>query len=87
MGCNLYDSNLYHLNNDLNSLEKAAIGRRVSETKFDLMNMIKNKVFESFLIDHLRRADGSSTLLFLNEIDYRMQEISTFKLRIALNIF
>ena len=35
----------YHLNNDLNSLEKAAIGRRVSETEFDLMNMIKNKKF------------------------------------------
>tara|TARA_B100000886_G_scaffold102599_1_gene68157 strand:- start:548 stop:1507 length:960 start_codon:yes stop_codon:yes gene_type:complete len=35
----------YHLNNDLNSLEKAAIGRRVSETEFDLMNMIKNNKF------------------------------------------
>ena len=35
----------HHLNNDLNSLEKAAIGRRVSETEFDLMNMIKNNKF------------------------------------------
>ena len=34
-----------HLNNSLNSIEKAAIGRRVSETEFDLMNMIKNKKF------------------------------------------
>ena len=34
-----------HLNNNLNSIEKAAIGRRVSETEFDLMNMIKNKKF------------------------------------------
>ena len=34
-----------HLNNNLNSIEKAAIGRRVSETEFDLMNMIKNKEF------------------------------------------
>ena len=30
---------------EVNSLEKAAIGRRVSETEFDLMNMIKNKNF------------------------------------------
>ena len=29
----------------VNSLEKAAIGRRVSETEFDLMNMIKNQNF------------------------------------------
>ena len=34
-----------HLNGNLKSLEKAAIGRRVSETEFDLMNMIKNKKF------------------------------------------
>ena len=34
-----------HLSGAVNSLEKAAIGRRVSETEFDLMNMIKNKNF------------------------------------------
>jgi len=34
-----------HLNGNLKSLENAAIGRRVSETEFDLMNMIKNKKF------------------------------------------
>jgi aminoglycoside phosphotransferase (APT) family kinase protein len=34
-----------HLNSNLNSIEKAAIGRRVSETEYDLMNMIKNKEF------------------------------------------
>ena len=32
-----------HLSGAVNSLEKAAIGRRVSETEFDLMNMIKHK--------------------------------------------
>ena len=32
-----------HLNGFINSVEKAAIGRRVSETEFDLMNMIKHK--------------------------------------------
>jgi aminoglycoside phosphotransferase (APT) family kinase protein len=34
-----------HLSGMVNSVEKAAIGRRVSETEFDLMNMIKNKNF------------------------------------------
>ena len=34
-----------HLNGFVNSVEKAAIGRRVSETEFDLMNMIKHKNF------------------------------------------
>ena len=34
-----------HLNGTINSVEKAAIGRRVSETEFDLMNMIKHKNF------------------------------------------
>lgn len=34
-----------HLNGFINSVEKAAIGRRVSETEFDLMNMIKHKNF------------------------------------------
>ncbi len=34
-----------HLSGAVKSLEKAAIGRRVSETEFDLMNMIKNKNF------------------------------------------
>ena len=34
-----------HLNGVINSVEKAAIGRRVSETEFDLMNMIKHKNF------------------------------------------
>ena len=34
-----------HLSGMVNSLEKAAIGRRVSETEFDLMNMIKHKNF------------------------------------------
>ena len=34
-----------HLSGAVNSLEKAAIGRRVSETEFDLMNMIKNQNF------------------------------------------
>ena len=32
-----------YLSGAVNSLEKAAIGRRVSETEFDLMNMIKHK--------------------------------------------
>ena len=34
-----------HLSGMVNSVEKAAIGRRVSETEFDLMNMIKHKNF------------------------------------------
>ena len=34
-----------HLSGAVKSLEKAAIGRRVSETEFDLMNMIKNQNF------------------------------------------
>ena len=34
-----------HLGGAVKSLEKAAIGRRVSETEFDLMNMIKNQNF------------------------------------------
>ena len=34
-----------HLSGAVKSLEKAAIGRRVSETEFDLMNMIKHKNF------------------------------------------
>ena len=34
-----------HLSGVVKSLEKAAIGRRVSETEFDLMNMIKNQNF------------------------------------------
>ena len=34
-----------HLSGMVNSIEKAAIGRRVSETEFDLMNMIKHKNF------------------------------------------
>tara|TARA_B100001559_G_scaffold233079_1_gene196372 strand:+ start:746 stop:1708 length:963 start_codon:yes stop_codon:yes gene_type:complete len=34
-----------HLSGMVNSVEKAAIGRRVSETEFDLMNMIKYKNF------------------------------------------
>jgi len=34
-----------HLNGFISSVEKAAIGRRVSETEFDLMNMIKHKNF------------------------------------------
>ena len=34
-----------HLSGMINSVEKAAIGRRVSETEFDLMNMIKHKNF------------------------------------------
>ena len=34
-----------HLSGAVKSLEKAAIGRRVSETEFDLMNMIKHQSF------------------------------------------
>ena len=34
-----------HLHGLINSVEKAAIGRRVSETEFDLMNMLKHKNF------------------------------------------
>ena len=34
-----------HLSGMVNSVEKAAIGRRVSETEFDLMNMIKHQNF------------------------------------------
>ena len=34
-----------HLSGSINSIEKAAIGRRVSETEYDLMNMIKYKNF------------------------------------------
>jgi hypothetical protein len=34
-----------HLSGEIKSLEKAAIGRRVSETEFDLMEMIKNNIF------------------------------------------
>ena len=34
-----------HLSGSINSIEKAAIGRRVSETEYDLMNMIKHKNF------------------------------------------
>ena len=34
-----------HLSGMVNSVEKAAIGRRVSETEFDLMNMITHKNF------------------------------------------
>ena len=34
-----------HLNGSINSIEKAAIGRRVSETEYDLMNMIKHNNF------------------------------------------
>ena len=34
-----------HLSGMVKSVEKAAIGRRVSETEFDLMNMIKHKNF------------------------------------------
>ena len=34
-----------HLSGMVNSVEKAAIGRRVSATEFDLMNMIKHKNF------------------------------------------
>ena len=34
-----------HLSGTVNSVEKAAIGRRVSETEFDLMNMIKHQNF------------------------------------------
>ena len=80
----------YHLNNDLNSLEKAAIGRRVSETEFDLMNMIKNKKVLKVFFDRPSKEELMEVLhyYFLNEIDYKnLQEISTFKLRIALNIF
>jgi len=34
-----------HLSGSINSIEKAAIGRRVSETEYDLMNMIKHNNF------------------------------------------
>ena len=34
-----------HLSGSINSIEKAAIGRRVSETEYDLMEMIKHKNF------------------------------------------
>ena len=34
-----------HLSGEIKSLEKAAIGRRVSETECDLMEMIKNNIF------------------------------------------
>ena len=34
-----------HLSGSINSIEKAASGRRVSETEYDLMNMIKHKNF------------------------------------------
>jgi|TARA_B100001094_G_scaffold333269_1_gene410031 aminoglycoside phosphotransferase (APT) family kinase protein len=34
-----------HLSGDIKSIEKAAIGRRVSETELDLMEMMKNNTF------------------------------------------
>ena len=40
MGRNLSHSSLFSLNGDVNSLEKAAIGRRVSETEIDLVDLL-----------------------------------------------
>ena len=45
MGYYLYDTNFCSFEWSSKFIEKAAIGRRVSETEFDLMNMIKNQNF------------------------------------------